>query len=579
MLLMMNGQLVDEAEAVISVYDHGFMYGVGLFETIRTYGGEPFLLNRHLQRLHDGCREFGITLTYTEDVARREIERLLVANDMTDGYLRISVSAGKAPLGLPVGQYEQPNIVVYVKPVPIAQSFENRPTKTLRLLELRRNIPEGAERRKSFHYMNNILGKREAAAYEQAPDAEGLFLDPNHFVAEGVVSNLFFAKDGVLHTPSLKTGILPGITRAFVIELALQAGIHVEEGCYTIDYLLTADELFVTNSIQELVAVDCLYDLQDARHFFRAGPITAQLAQMYETVRRNTQPLQVMHAAESQLLAKETPHQLICRNLTLPHGERTLIMGILNVTPDSFSDGGLFTDVDRAVKRAKEMVAEGADLIDIGGESTRPGAQRVPLDIELARVIPIVEALIEAVDVPISVDTYKAEVARQALAKGAHIINDVSGLRADREMAAVIAQYSCPIIIMHNREQPDYVNLFEEVQGDLRECIAIAHKAGISDANIWLDPGIGFAKTHEHNLQLMNDLQSITKLGYPVVLGTSRKRFIRNTIDATADDCVEGTAATVAYGIMQGCQIVRVHDIRQMKRVAMMCDAMLRAKK
>ncbi len=566
MLLMMNGRLLDEREATVSVYDHGFMYGVGLFETLRTYGGAPFLLDRHLQRLHAGCREFGITLNYSEDMARSEIARLLSANRLDDAYVRISVSAGKAPLGLPTATYDQPQVVVYLKPLSPAQEFAHRPSKTLQVLALRRNTPEGAERRKSFHYLNNILAKRELQAKVVAPEVEGLFLDAHGYIAEGVVSNIFFIKDGALKTPSLQTGILAGITRGFLIELASQLGIAVEEGLYTVQDLLTADELFVTNSVQEISSVHQLIDENAETYTFATGPLTIQLTQRYESV-RNHLPLAKQYDFRDK------------QRLGLPIGERTIIMGILNVTPDSFSDGGQFDDVERAVARARQMVAEGADVIDVGGESTRPGAEKVALEVELARVIPVVRALRNALQVPISVDTYKAEVARQALAAGAHIINDVSALRADPQMAAVVAQHQCPVILMHNRAQPDYTApVAEEVKQELLDGIAFARAAGVAADNIWLDPGIGFAKTHEHNLQLMNHLRDLVELGYPLVLGTSRKRFIRNTIDAEADDCVEGTAATVAYGIFQGCHVIRVHDVRQMKRVAVMCDAMLHEK-
>jgi dihydropteroate synthase len=270
---------------------------------------------------------------------------------------------------------------------------------------------------------------------------------------------------------------------------------------------------------------------------------------------------------------------LICRDKTLTIGERTLIMGILNVTPDSFSDGGQFVTAETALARARQMVDEGADLIDIGGESTRPGADKVDLEEELRRVVPIVKALHEAIDVPISVDTYKAEVARQALEAGANMINDVSGLRADARMAEVIAAYGCPVVLMHNREQANYEHLLSDVIRDLRESIALAHSAGVEDGQIILDPGIGFAKSHNDNIELLGSLQSIVDLGYPVLLGTSRKRVVRHTIGADVEDCVEGTAATIAFGIAQGCQMMRVHDIRAMKRVAMMSDAMMNGRK
>lgn len=261
-------------------------------------------------------------------------------------------------------------------------------------------------------------------------------------------------------------------------------------------------------------------------------------------------------------------------NLTL--GDTTLIMGILNVTPDSFSDGGQYTLVERAVEHALQMMEDGADLIDIGGESTRPGHDPVSTEQELERVIPIIEALHrQAPHIPLSIDTYKAEVAKQALQAGAHMINDVWGGQADPLMVQVAATAQCPIILMHNRDNMDYTDLVSDVRHDLQACIDQALKAGVQAEYIILDPGIGFAKTAQHNLQLMSQLDQLSSLGYPLLLGTSRKKFIRTVLDLPANDVVEGTTATTAFGIAQGCQIIRVHDIKQNKRMAMMCDAML----
>lgn len=261
-------------------------------------------------------------------------------------------------------------------------------------------------------------------------------------------------------------------------------------------------------------------------------------------------------------------------NLTL--GDTTLIMGILNVTPDSFSDGGQYTLIERAVEHALQMMEDGADLIDIGGESTRPGHDPVSTEQELERVIPIIEALHrQAPHIPLSIDTYKAEVAKQALQAGAHIINDVWGGQADPLMVQVAATAQCPIILMHNRDNMDYTDLVSDVRHDLQACIDQALKAGVQAEYIILDPGIGFAKTAQHNLQLMSQLDQLSSLGYPLLLGTSRKKFIRTVLDLPANDVVEGTTATTAFGIAQGCQIIRVHDIKQNKRMAMMCDAML----
>lgn len=267
-----------------------------------------------------------------------------------------------------------------------------------------------------------------------------------------------------------------------------------------------------------------------------------------------------------------------CRDTVLTLGERTLVMGILNVTPDSFSDGGRYNDVDRAVAHALQMVADGADLIDIGGESTRPGHEPVGEQEELERVIPIVEALHrEAPGIPISVDTYKSVVAREALKAGGHIINDIWGFKQDPDMAKVAAEFGCPVILMHNRYDRNYTNLIQDVANDLMQSVDIAKVAGVLDENILLDPGIGFAKDYAENLKVMRALDELMKLGYPLLLGTSRKRFIRTALDLPVEDTLQGTAATVAFGIAQGCQIVRVHDVLEIKRTVKMCDAMLYA--
>jgi dihydropteroate synthase len=261
--------------------------------------------------------------------------------------------------------------------------------------------------------------------------------------------------------------------------------------------------------------------------------------------------------------------------LQLELGRRTLIMGILNVTPDSFSDGGRFDEVEAAVERAKQMEAEGADIIDIGGESTRPGHEGIPLEEELRRVIPMVVAVRNAVKLPISVDTYKAETARQSLEAGAHIINDIWGFKKDPAMAAVAADYGCPVLLMHNRAARDYSDFVPDVLADLSASVDKARAAGVAEDHIWLDPGIGFAKDYDENIRLMGHLDEVFRLGYPVLLGTSRKSFIRRALDVGVDEAVEGTAATVVLGITQGCQIVRVHDVKEMKRVAAMTDAIV----
>lgn len=276
------------------------------------------------------------------------------------------------------------------------------------------------------------------------------------------------------------------------------------------------------------------------------------------------------------LQVQKEQRTLRCRGKSLPLGERTLIMGILNVTPDSFSDGGNYTTVERAVRHAVQMAEDGADIIDIGGESTRPGFRQISAEEELERILPVIEAVRQAVDLPLSVDTYKAEVARQALEAGAHIINDIWGFQGDPDMAAVAAAYEAAVVLMHNRQDEQYGDFVQDVLQDLGRSVAIARQAGVPDERIILDPGFGFAKSMDQHLVLMGRLGEVCALGFPVLLGTSRKRFIRHVLDVTTEEALEGTAATVALGIAQGCDIMRVHDVKQIKRVAAMCDAIVR---
>jgi dihydropteroate synthase len=288
---------------------------------------------------------------------------------------------------------------------------------------------------------------------------------------------------------------------------------------------------------------------------------------------------QLAEELEELLTRRETLHrrkELPCKNHTLPLGTRTLVMGILNVTPDSFSDGGRYVDVDKAIAHARELVEAGADIIDIGGESTRPGAEPVELAEELDRVMPVVRALAAECPVPLSIDTYKSEVAESAIAAGAHIVNDVWGAKRDPRIAEVAARYNVPIILMHNRDNMDYTDFFSDMVRDLRESVQIALQAGVRQEQIILDPGIGFAKRLEHNLEAMRRLDDLVALGYPVLLGTSRKSMIGKILDLPVEERVEGTAATVALGVAKGCHIVRVHDVKEMKRVVTMMDAMLK---
>ncbi|KQL51397.1 dihydropteroate synthase [Heyndrickxia shackletonii] len=265
-------------------------------------------------------------------------------------------------------------------------------------------------------------------------------------------------------------------------------------------------------------------------------------------------------------------HVIQCGPYQLDYQQKTLIMGILNVTPDSFSDGGKFIDKEKALFHAKEMVRDGADIIDIGGESTRPGHEPVSAKEEIARIFPIISALSKEISIPISIDTYKAETAQKALEAGAHIINDVWGAKKDPEIADVAAEHDVPIILMHNRENRDYTNFIRDVLNDVYESISIAKKAGVRDENIILDPGIGFAKDVKENIEMMKNLDKLVGLGYPVLLATSRKTMIGQILNLPPHERMEGTGATICYGIDKGCQLIRVHDVKEMSRMAKVMD-------
>ena len=286
----------------------------------------------------------------------------------------------------------------------------------------------------------------------------------------------------------------------------------------------------------------------------------------------------------------------------LDWGSRTYVMGILNLTPDSFSGDGLLSqdrvdsdmgvDLGMVIEKARLMVDSGADILDVGGESTRPGSQLVSAQVEMERVIPVVAELATKFDVIISIDTYKASVAEEAIKQGAHMVNDVWGLHADPELARVVAQHNVPVILMHNRSSwahaeikerlggryvgIPYENLLEDVKRELLESVSIAITAGIQSDKIILDPGIGFGKSVEQNLELVDRLGEIRELGYPILLGPSRKSFIGYTLDLPPDQRLEGTAAAVSIGIDRGADIIRVHDVPLMVRVARMTDAIVR---
>jgi dihydropteroate synthase len=260
-------------------------------------------------------------------------------------------------------------------------------------------------------------------------------------------------------------------------------------------------------------------------------------------------------------------------------GARTYVMGIVNVTPDSFSGDGV-TDLESAVARARQMERDGADLIDIGGESTRPETWAGPglrAEEELARVIPVVQRVAAAVEVPVSIDTYKATVAERALAAGASLVNDVWGLRRDPDMAGTVSTAGAPVVLMHNKPGGGYRDLIGEIAASLLESVELARAAGIREDRIILDPGIGFGKTREENLEIIRRLSELHRLGFPLLIGPSRKSFIGKTLDLPAGERLEGTAAAVALSIVGGADIVRVHDVKAMVRVARMADAIRQA--
>lgn len=277
------------------------------------------------------------------------------------------------------------------------------------------------------------------------------------------------------------------------------------------------------------------------------------------------------------------PNVVYAGKYRLDLSKRTYVMGILNVTPDSFSDGGKFNNLDKALSYAIEMVEDGADIIDVGGESTRPGAKPVSLDEELKRVIPVIERISSVINKPISVDTYKSNVAGRAIEAGASIINDISGLRFDKDMPELIAKAGLPVVIMHMQgepgnmqENPEYKSVIGEIFAFLNNQAEMAVSKGVSKDKIIIDPGIGFGKTLKHNLEIMHYLSELKSLGYPILLGPSRKSFVGGILDLPIEDRLEGTAAAVAYGIFQGANIIRVHDIKEMTRVSKMVNAMTR---
>ena len=254
----------------------------------------------------------------------------------------------------------------------------------------------------------------------------------------------------------------------------------------------------------------------------------------------------------------------------------TYIMGILNVTPDSFSDGGRFDKMDAALLHAEKMIKEGADILDVGGESARPGHVQITDEEEIARVVPVIEKLKKEFDVPISIDTYKSAVAEVAVCAGADLVNDIWGLKYDEKMADVIAKHDVACCLMHNREKAEYQDFLKDFMDDMKECVRLAKEAGIEDDKIILDPGVGFGKTYEMNLEIIDKMEVLNELGYPVLLGTSRKSVIGLTLDLPVTQREEGTMVTTVYGVQKGCAFVRVHDVEKNKRAIQMTKAIMR---
>lgn len=266
---------------------------------------------------------------------------------------------------------------------------------------------------------------------------------------------------------------------------------------------------------------------------------------------------------------------IVLNEIELDYSKETFVMGILNVTPDSFSDGGKFNTVEAALAQAKKMVADGAKIIDVGGESTRPGYTRISDEEEIERIKPVIEALVREVPAIISVDTYKSAVAEAAIQAGAHMINDIWGGKADSNIVQIAAKYNVPIILMHNRENAEYEDFFSEFMNDMKESVQLALDAGVPQEHIILDPGIGFVKNLAQSIETMQRLDELVALGYPVLLATSRKRLIGAVLDLPIDERVEGTAATCAFGVMKGCAMMRVHDVKEVARTVKMMDALV----
>lgn len=366
---------------------------------------------------------------------------------------------------------------------------------------------------------------------------------------------------------------------AHMIGKAIGRGIKLEQVPLWVAHILKQEMLSVGGDAA--VHRNVIINKIDATDVLLLGTVR-QLGQLASKILAQPFGLKkIGHDLKQLLVALEPPKTRIlkCRSMELMLGQRTLVMGILNLTPDSFSDGGRYSNIEEAVAQAKRMVAEGVDIIDIGAESTRPQHEEVSAEEEWRRLEPVLKTLLEQVAIPISIDTYKASVAAKALEVGAHIINDVWGLQKDPDMAGVVGEYQAPVIVMHNQVGTTYHHLIGDMMSFLRGSIELAEAHGLAGDQIIIDPGIGFGKTTEQNLEVMARLAEFRTLGHPVLLGTSRKSMIGKTLNLTVDERLEGTLATSVLGVVAGVDIIRVHDVQANCRAIQMTDAIVRGQR
>jgi len=359
----------------------------------------------------------------------------------------------------------------------------------------------------------------------------------------------------------------------------LGRGIKLEQVPLRIAHILKQEMLSVGGDAA--VHRDVITNSLEATDIMLLGTVR-QLQQLSSKVLAQPFGLNKIGHALKYLISTLEPPQtrsLKCRGRELKLGERTLVMGILNITPDSFSDGGRYFNIEDAIAQAERMVEEGVDILDIGAESTRPGHMEVSAEQEWQRLEPVLKTLLERVEIPVSIDTYKAKVAAKALEAGAHMINDVWGLQKDPDMARVVGDYQAPVIVMHNQDGTNYHHLMGDMLTFLRQSIEQAESHGLTGDQIIVDPGIGFGKTTEQNLEVMARLAEFKTLGHPVLLGTSRKSMIGKTLNQTPDERLEGTLANSVLGVVAGVDIIRVHDVQANRRAVQMADAIVRGQR